>query len=166
MGSLSRVLCFFLFTFFLLSGFADSSSTFLSKGIFKSPKVTARTLQKEDCSINFEYMNYTIFTTNCTAPRYPAKQCCDALRVFACPFAEAINDLRTVCASNMFTYINYNGKYPPGVFSEQCVEGDNGLDCIKEEAKKKKSNGAKKAVTHTTLLTVIIGSLPLFYSMV
>ncbi|GMY20819.1 GPI-anchored protein LLG1-like [Fagus crenata] len=147
MGSLSPVLCFFLFTFFLLSGFADSSSTFLSKGIFKSPKVTARALQKEDCSIDFEFMNYTIFTTNCTAPRYPAKQCCDALRVFACPFEEAINDLRTVCASNMCTYINLMGNTRQGCLAISALKEIMALIASKKKPKRRRVMELKKAVT-------------------
>lgn len=37
--------------------------------------------------------------------------------------------MTTDCASVMFSYINIYGKYPPGLFANECKEGKDGLDC-------------------------------------
>lgn len=79
--------------------------------------------------MNFEFQNYTIITSKCKGPRFPAKQCCDAFKEFACPFNEYINDESNDCASTMFSYINLYGKYPPGLFANECREGKLGLSC-------------------------------------
>ncbi|TYK23237.1 GPI-anchored protein LORELEI-like [Cucumis melo var. makuwa] len=81
------------------------------------------------CPVNFEFLNYTIITSKCKGPRYPPKLCCSALKEFACPYVEDINDLTNDCASTMFSYINLYGKYPPGLFSSECKEGKEGLEC-------------------------------------
>lgn len=81
------------------------------------------------CSVNFEFLNYTIITSKCKGPRYPPKECCGAFKEFACPYADVINDLTNECASTMFSYINLYGKYPPGLFSSECREGKLGLSC-------------------------------------
>ena len=109
------------------------------------------------CTIDFQNQNYTIITSRCKGPRYPPKQCCDAFLEFACPFADAINDLKTDCASTMFSYINLYGKYPPGIFSNLCVGGEGGIDCPEEAkvVKKSESNGIKMGATHSTLLIII-----------
>ncbi|KAG8472753.1 hypothetical protein CXB51_034662 [Gossypium anomalum] len=54
-----------------------------------------------------------------------------AFKKFACPYAKQINDLRTDCASTMFSYINLYGKYPLGLFTAECREGKQGLKCLK-----------------------------------
>lgn len=82
---------------------------------------------KTPCSINFEYQNYTIITSQCKGPSYPVKACCNALLKFACPFAAEINDRSNDCAENMFSYINIIGKYPPGLFANECTNGTAGL---------------------------------------
>ncbi|KAK0602176.1 hypothetical protein LWI29_031085 [Acer saccharum] len=81
------------------------------------------------CPVNFEFLNYTIITSKCKGPKFPAEQCCNALKDFACPYADEINDLTTDCALTMFSYINLYGKYPPGLFASECREGKNGLEC-------------------------------------
>lgn len=81
------------------------------------------------CPVNFEFANYTIITSKCKGPKYPADLCCSALKEFACPYAEDINDGSNDCASTMFSYINLYGKYPPGLFASECREGKNGLEC-------------------------------------
>lgn len=81
------------------------------------------------CPVNFEFQNYTIITSQCKGPSYPAKQCCAALVEFACPFADEINDSSNDCASTMFSYINIYGKYPPGLFASECKGDKNGLPC-------------------------------------
>jgi hypothetical protein len=81
------------------------------------------------CPVNFEFLNYTIIKSKCKGPRYPADACCAAFTEFACPYADVLNDLTNDCASTMFSYINLNGKYPPGLFANECGGGKQGLAC-------------------------------------
>lgn len=81
------------------------------------------------CGVNFEFLNYTVMTSKCKGPHYPAESCCSAFKDFACPYADTINDLSNDCASTMFSYINLYGRYPPGLFSNECREGKQGLEC-------------------------------------
>ncbi|XP_039790038.1 GPI-anchored protein LLG1-like [Panicum virgatum] len=108
------------------------SSSSLSDGVFQvTAGSTGRSLlqAKKDCPVSFEFQNYTIITSKCKGPKFPASQCCAALKEFACPFYMYLNDDSNSCASTMFTYINLNGKYPPGLFSSECKEGKLGLSC-------------------------------------
>ncbi|XP_006647809.1 GPI-anchored protein LLG1-like [Oryza brachyantha] len=116
----------------VLVGFASASPSFLSDGVFQgSVGSTGRSLlqAKKSCPVNFEFQNYTIITSKCKGPRFPAKECCNAFKEFACPFAQYINDESNDCASTMFSYINLYGKYPPGLFASECREGKQGLSC-------------------------------------
>ncbi|MCO5613242.1 hypothetical protein L7F22_067518 [Adiantum nelumboides] len=81
------------------------------------------------CPVNFQDQNYTIILSECKGPSYAANACCAAFLKFACPFAEQINDNTTDCASTMFTYINIYGRYPPGLFANECRGDDKGLPC-------------------------------------
>ncbi|WVZ00547.1 hypothetical protein V8G54_026616 [Vigna mungo] len=81
------------------------------------------------CSVNFEFLNYTIITSKCKGPQYPPKECCGAFKEFACPYADVLNDLTNECASTMFSYINLYGKYPPGLFASECHDTKRGLEC-------------------------------------
>lgn len=81
------------------------------------------------CPVNFEFMNYTIITSRCKGPRYPANLCCDAFKDFACPYSVELNDLTNECSSTMFSYINLYGNYPPGLFSSLCRDDKVGLIC-------------------------------------
>ena len=81
------------------------------------------------CSVNFEFLNYTVITSKCKGPHYPPKDCCGAFKEFACPYVDVLNDLTNECASTMFSYINLYGKYPPGLFASECHEGKLGLAC-------------------------------------
>lgn len=94
------------------------------------------------CEVDFEHKNYTILTSQCKGPQYPPKVCCDAFKQFACPFTNEINDMTTDCASVMFSYINIYGKYPPGLFANECKEGSQGLDCsqVKPEDRNSKTS--------------------------
>ncbi|KAK4796095.1 hypothetical protein SAY86_028421 [Trapa natans] len=83
----------------------------------------------EGCTVDFENQNYTILTSQCKGPQYQTKLCCAAFKQFACPFVDEANDLTTDCASTMFSYINLYGKYPPGLFANECKEGKESLDC-------------------------------------
>ncbi|KAI3887817.1 hypothetical protein MKW92_035191 [Papaver armeniacum] len=78
--------------------------------------VTGRTLLQltKDCPVDFENKKYTVITSQCKGPLYPPKQCCSALKEFACPCADELNDLSIVCSSTMFSYITRIGGYPPG----------------------------------------------------
>lgn len=118
---------FLLFSFFI----SASASAYLSDGIFVNEGLTGRNLlqAKKPCPISFEFQNYTVVTTQCRGPQYPAKQCCEALAQFACPYSDYVNDLTTDCASTMFSYINLHGKYPPGLFASECNGDKKGLPC-------------------------------------
>ncbi|XP_010258853.1 PREDICTED: GPI-anchored protein LORELEI-like [Nelumbo nucifera] len=122
--------CLSAVLFFLLTGLAASSS-FISDNVFESHGSIGRNLlqAKKGCSVNFEFQNYTIITSQCKGPQYPPNICCAALKEFACQFSEELNDLTNDCASTMFSYINLNGKYPPGLFANECREGKLGLEC-------------------------------------
>ncbi|GAA0150698.1 hypothetical protein LIER_09579 [Lithospermum erythrorhizon] len=108
-----------------------SAATFLSDGIFGSESATGRSLlqEKKPCPVNFEFLNYTIITSKCKGPQYAAKLCCPAFLEFSCPYAEDLNDLSNNCASTMFSYINLYGKYPPGLFANECKGDKQGLPC-------------------------------------
>uniref|UniRef100_A0A1J3II41 GPI-anchored protein LORELEI n=1 Tax=Noccaea caerulescens TaxID=107243 RepID=A0A1J3II41_NOCCA len=126
---LSRALFFFL----LLTIYSSfSSSSFISDGVFESQtSVIGRNLlqTKKTCPVNFEFLNYKIITDQCKGPKFPPKECCAALKELACPYADQLNDLSSDCATTMFSYINLYGKYPPGLFANQCKEGKEGLEC-------------------------------------
>ncbi|KAG7534416.1 hypothetical protein ISN45_Aa08g019750 [Arabidopsis thaliana x Arabidopsis arenosa] len=129
MELLSRALFFFLLLS-ILSSF--SSSSFISDGVFESQTLgLGRNLlqTKKTCPVNFEFMNYTVITSKCKGPKYPPKECCGAFKDFACPYTDQLNDLSSDCATTMFSYINLYGKYPPGLFANQCKEGKEGLEC-------------------------------------
>lgn len=81
------------------------------------------------CPVNFEFLNYTIITSQCKGPRYPADPCCASFKELACPYTDVLNDLTNECASIMFSYINLYGNYPPGLFANECREGKLGLEC-------------------------------------
>ncbi|XP_057451006.1 GPI-anchored protein LLG3-like [Lotus japonicus] len=121
----------FILSVFLLATLA-SASTFISNDIFQSETSRGRTLLQADqkpCSVMFEYENYSVLTSQCKGPNYPARVCCEAFKQFACPYTEVINDLSTDCAASMFDWIYIYGKYPAGLFYKNCKEGKEGLDC-------------------------------------
>ncbi|KAJ8542787.1 hypothetical protein K7X08_005310 [Anisodus acutangulus] len=120
--------CIFLLFF---SSILVCVSGSLSDGIFVNQATTGRNLlqAKKPCPISFEFQNYTVITSQCRGPQYPAKQCCAAFVEFACPFSDFLNDLSNDCASTMFSYINLHGKYPPGIFANACKGDKLGLAC-------------------------------------
>ncbi|CAN6870079.1 unnamed protein product [Brassica oleracea] len=144
---LSRALSSFILVLTMLASF--SSSSFISDGVFEPQNLAIgrNLLQTKKgnmlcidmvllffhgntaCPVNFEFMNYTIITSLCKGPKFPAKECCGAFKDFACPYADDLNDLSNDCATTMFSYINLYGKYPPGLFANQCQEGKEGLEC-------------------------------------
>ncbi|KAK1366371.1 GPI-anchored protein LORELEI [Heracleum sosnowskyi] len=144
-----------LLLFFLLSGFA--SSTTLSNNIFGSQVMPGRSLlqQKASCDIDFENQNYTIITSQCKGPNYQAKACCGAFKELACPFSEKLNDMKNDCATTLFSYINLYGKYPPGLFANMCHDDKEGLNCeevMKAKEKQQKSSSAAAAEKSTSLI--------------
>ncbi|KAI4333969.1 hypothetical protein L6164_018714 [Bauhinia variegata] len=133
MGSNAYFSC--LLYLFLLTTLA-SADPFISDDIFSFGGFIGRSLlqAKKSCGVDFEHMNYTILTSQCKGPQYPPKVCCGAFKQFACPVAAEISDMQTDCASVMFSYINLYGKYPPGLFANECKEGKEGLDCSAAKA--------------------------------
>ncbi|KAH7674231.1 hypothetical protein IHE45_08G059400 [Dioscorea alata] len=156
MGSDRRALLV-VFVFLFLAGFG-SSTTYISDGVFQSHGSTGRNLlqAKKNCPVNFEFMNYTIITSQCKGPRYPANLCCGALKQFACPYADDLNDLTNDCASTMFSYINLYGKYPPGLFSSECKEGKEGLACPPSSAPQVEDDKSNAEHMSHHLLTVVL----------
>ncbi|GAV70424.1 hypothetical protein CFOL_v3_13922 [Cephalotus follicularis] len=149
----NSLFCLYLFYFFV--GLA-SSSVLISNDVFNSRGHGGRALLQvqKSCSVPFEAQNYTVITSHCKGPQYPKDQCCNALKEFACPFRDAINDLTTDCASTMFSYINLYGKYPPGLFANMCREGKDGLDCGSDPATNRAHN--HRAPLHPTILLMLI----------
>ncbi|XP_021717313.1 GPI-anchored protein LLG1-like [Chenopodium quinoa] len=145
--------------------FSLASSSFISDAIFESHRSTGRSLlqTQKNCPINFEGQNYSIITDKCKGPKYPADICCKAFKEFACPFADDLNDLTNNCASTMFSYINLFGKYPPGIFANECKEGKNGLECdeklTKAVSKDSKTNSAHTANILSPVVVILTTSL-------
>ncbi|KAJ4880464.1 LORELEI-LIKE-GPI ANCHORED PROTEIN 3 [Raphanus sativus] len=130
-----------LFSIILLSGFA--SSLHISFDEFKSHPATSRALlrEKKPCKEDFASKDYTVLTSRCKGPKYQAKACCSAFKDFACPYAEAITDQTTLCADDMFCYLEIYGRYPLGLFAKLCKEGKKGLDCTNVKANSTSSRG-------------------------
>ncbi|WJX70836.1 GPI-anchored protein llg1 [Trifolium repens] len=149
-----------ILSFFLLATLV-SSSPFISDDIFEYGGTTGRALlqAKKACGVDFENQNYTILTSQCKGPQYPPKVCCDAFKQFACPFSDQINDMTTDCATVMFSYINIYGKYPPGLFANECKEGKEGLDCadVKITNSSNPSSSVHVAAPHSMFLISIVG---------
>lgn len=118
-----------------------------------------------DCPLNFEFMNYTIITSKCKGPRYPADLCCGALTEFACPYAAELNDLTNNCASTMFSYLNIRARYPPGLFSSECKGGKDGLICPAagpQSAENSNSGSCRKNQKLFALITIVSGFMSFF----
>ncbi|KAF8729625.1 hypothetical protein HU200_014090 [Digitaria exilis] len=113
--------------------------------------------------MNFEFQNYRIITDKCKGPKFPADQCCSAFKEFACPFRDYINDDSTDCASAMFSYINLYGKYPPGLFSNMCREGKNGLACTDVQSDTTANGGQQAQSSPLVLVTLVCGLIALFF---
>ncbi|OWM85944.1 hypothetical protein CDL15_Pgr012194 [Punica granatum] len=115
------------------------------------------------CPVNFEFLNYTIITSRCNGPHYPADICCAAFKELACPYSEYLNDLNTDCASTLFGYINLYGKYPPGLFANECRESRRGLECTASAPTTSENDSSSFQVTCIPfgLLATIAGFLVL-----
>ncbi|XP_057473350.1 GPI-anchored protein LLG3-like isoform X1 [Actinidia eriantha] len=126
----------------------------LADNVFESHGSMGRTLlqAKTACTEDFESKNYTIITSQCKGPKYQATSCCAALKKFACPFSDKINDLNTDCAPTMFSYINSFGNYPPALFASLCTEGKEGLSCTDDEVNAGKPNGVPPRFSQSPML--------------
>ncbi|XAR67306.1 hypothetical protein NMG60_11002013 [Bertholletia excelsa] len=147
--------CLFLLLFIL------PASASISDGIFDDRASTGRNLlqTKKPCPVNFEFKNYSIITSQCKGPQYPANLCCAAFKEFACPYAEEINDLSSDCASTMFSYINLYGKYPPGLFASECREGKEGLICPASSPSESLTYNGSQIITYSLALLLFIMGL-------
>ncbi|KAK3158945.1 hypothetical protein QOZ80_2AG0143780 [Eleusine coracana subsp. coracana] len=150
-----------------LAGLASAAGPFLSDTMFQgSAGSTGRSLlqAKKSCPVNFEFQNYTIITSKCKGPKFPADKCCSAFLEFACPFRDYLNDESNDCASTMFSYINLYGKYPPGLFANECKGDKNGLPCSDVPQKDIAANGGHRAHSNSVaLVTIICGLVTLFF---
>lgn len=110
--------------------------------------------------MNFEFQNYTIITSKCKGPNFPASLCCAAFTEFACPFSQDLNDESNGCASTMFSYINQYGKYPPGLFASECRGDKNGLACDGSSNQTASANGGQgaKGITVISLASTALVS--------
>lgn len=119
------------------------------------------------CPVNFEFLNYTIITSQCKGPHYPADRCCAAFKDFACPYTEMLNDLTNDCASTMFSYINLYGRYPPGLFASECREGKPGLECPAVPPSVSEDVNGSNAVAYPSPLSLLTAAflilLPLLF---
>lgn len=117
------------------------------------------------CPVNFEFQNYTIITSQCKGPHYSQNACCTAFKEFACPFADELNDVSNDCASTMFSYINLNGRYPPGLFASFCREGKEGLACPASGplAADTNANAGQKLQNLSALLIILAAGFMLFH---
>lgn len=83
-----------------------------------------------ECPVRFENApGIDTVIRSCRGVPSPAR-CCGALKTFACPYSELINDnAQNGCANQMFFDILVRGRLHPGLFSQMCVEGAYGLKC-------------------------------------
>ncbi|PUZ77405.1 hypothetical protein GQ55_1G368100 [Panicum hallii var. hallii] len=157
-----RALLLLLLSAAALAGVASAAGPFVSAdGVFQaSAGSTGRSLlqAKKNCAMNFEFQNYTIITSKCKGPKFPADQCCGAFKEFACPFLDYINDDSSDCASAMFSYINLYGKYPPGLFANMCREGKKGLACT-DAQRATTANGSQRAQSSSLVLATLVCGL-------
>ncbi|XP_028052325.1 GPI-anchored protein LLG1-like isoform X1 [Camellia sinensis] len=125
---------FLLAFFFLVTSLSVSASaySFISDDIFGGKSLMGRNLlqAKTACPVNFEFLNYTIITSQCKGPQYVPNSCCPAFKELACPYVDSLNDLSNNCVETMFSYINLYGNYPAGLFATLCQDDKQGLACL------------------------------------
>lgn len=86
-----------------------------------------------ECQLDVQSWNYSVITSKCKGPRYPANKCCDAFKELACPYSDDLNDVTNNCIITMFSYINRYGKYPIGLFANLCRDSRRGLECTQAQ---------------------------------
>ncbi|XP_059666598.1 GPI-anchored protein LLG1-like [Cornus florida] len=152
-SSSSVLVILFLFLFS-----AATASTYISDDIFGSGASTGRNLlqAKKACPVSFEFLNYTIITSQCEAPEYLPKLCCPAFKELACPYVDQLNDLTTYCSENLFSYINLHGNYTPGLFSTLCREGQEGIQCPASPPTQSPNAGGSPIICDPTWLLMLI----------
>lgn len=155
--------CFILFT-----SIPSATPTSLSVEIMEPRLTTGRSLlqAQKGCPVNFENLNYTIITSKCKGPKYPAKLCCDAFKGFACPYADQLNDQTNNCATTMFSYINLYGKYPPGLFANECRDSKRGLECTDAQSKAQISSATPSSSLFSLFSLSIATLLPILLLLV
>ncbi|KAI6688639.1 hypothetical protein NL676_025467 [Syzygium grande] len=165
--SLCKLGAIFLILLTCSSKAAPLPTPIISDDILESQVLAGRHLlqAKQGCSVNFEFLNYTIITSKCKGPTYPPDVCCGAFKEFACPYADVLNDLTNDCASTMFSYINLNGNYPPGLFAAECKEGKLGLECpaLPPSPLANESSGAQITCHAPLLLVLSVGFIILVF---
>ncbi|KAL6903648.1 hypothetical protein ACP4OV_004461 [Aristida adscensionis] len=84
------------------------------------------------CPVRFDKQTAKIDAVgnSCRGPAPSEARCCGALKAFACPYTEYLNDNAiNGCASQMFWDIQTRCKLSPGLFSFLCHDGPAGLSC-------------------------------------
>lgn len=153
--------CSAIFLFFLLvvliAPSSSAATSFISDSAFESHASTSRNLlqAKKACPVNFEFLNYTVITSQCKGPDYPPSRCCSSFKEFACPYRDVLNDLTNDCASTMFSYINLYGKYPPGLFASECREGKLGLECAASSPSQSADDNGSQIIHNPSLLLML-----------
>ncbi|KAL6912217.1 hypothetical protein ACP4OV_001022 [Aristida adscensionis] len=151
-----------------LAGAASAAAApFISDGALQvgAGSTTGRRLlqAKKDCPMDFEFKNYTGILSRCKGPKYPPKECCGALKEFACPYKDYINDLSTKCADTMFSYINIYGKYPPGLFASECRDTKQGLSCDGVPQQDTASGSQRAQTSSLALISLMCGLVALLF---
>ncbi|XP_021754244.1 GPI-anchored protein LLG1-like isoform X2 [Chenopodium quinoa] len=113
----------------------------------------------KDCPLDVQHWNYTIITSRCKGPKYPANICCGAFKELACPYTPTLNDVTNNCATTLFSYINLYGKYPPGLFANVCRDSKRGLECTDAQM----SMSMSKSSCSTATISIFF--LSIFYWM-
>ncbi|KAL1566932.1 GPI-anchored protein LLG1-like [Salvia divinorum] len=108
-----------------------SCSTSISDAVVGYQVGNGRSLLQilKPCPVDIEHQNYTILTSKCKGPDYPADLCCPAYKELACPIVDELSDGSNDCSDKFFSYISTAGQYPPFLFSSICREGKDGLFC-------------------------------------
>ncbi|CAL5016094.1 unnamed protein product [Urochloa decumbens] len=139
MGSTSTTkVVFFCVAFSMVavgSAAQENNLKFISMGALECSNVTetetpGRKLFEAECPVKFQN-NRGVNAVARSCRGVPSeKQCCGALKAFACPYSDLLNENAVNgCANDMFFEINVRGRLRPGLFSQMCVEGPYGLQC-------------------------------------
>ncbi|KNA15486.1 hypothetical protein SOVF_097890 [Spinacia oleracea] len=118
-----------------------------------------------DCPVDFQHLNYTIITSRCKGPKYPANICCEAFNDLACPYGPTLNDITNNCATTMFSYINLYGKYPPGLFANICRDSKRGLECTAAQTSKSSHATASSSTIAAATPTIVLLLILILYCM-
>ncbi|KAG6387503.1 hypothetical protein SASPL_152695 [Salvia splendens] len=134
-----------------------SSSDLISDAVVGSGRSLLQTLKP--CSVDIEHLNYTILTSKCKGPDYPADQCCSAYKELACPIADQLNDGSNDCSQKLFNYIPKVGQYPPSLFGSICRGGKDGLPCFLPAPSPTSNAATPVALGHPILVGLLLFAL-------